>query len=103
MRFSEIKARAGKVVLRPGVIVIGCAVLVFGCQTMVTHMSEEQRLYRAKCSSCHQPVDPGTRTPDQWHARLAHHGPKLTDAERAAILRYLTQQVPAGPETPGAP
>ena len=41
MRFSEIKAHAGKVVLRPGVIVIGCAVLVFGCQTMVADKVDE--------------------------------------------------------------
>ncbi len=63
--------------------------LFYGChQIAVTDMEEGERLYRAKCASCHRLIDPGTRTPDEWHALLDHHGPRLTDTPRSAILNH---------------
>ncbi len=82
----------GKTILCFGTALVGSIVWTCGCQTMGAPMGEGERLYRAKCSSCHQPVDPKTRTADQWRARLAHHGPKLTEAERTAMLAYLAGQ-----------
>lgn len=90
MQTDPMKVCGGTSVLYLGAAAVGLIFLVHGCQTMATSMSRDERLYRAKCSSCHQPVAPETRTPDRWHELLQHHGPKLTEAERAAILRYLT-------------
>jgi cytochrome c5 len=81
----------GAAVVGLGAMAVGLLVLAYGCQTMARPMGEGERLYRAKCSSCHQPVDPRTRTADQWRALLEHHGPKLTETERAAILDHLAQ------------
>lgn len=89
----EVKRDVGKAILCLGAAAAGWIVWASGCRTMMgPPMGEDGRLYRAKCSSCHQPVDPGALTPDEWRARLEHHGPKLTDAERAAILTYLAKQ-----------
>jgi mono/diheme cytochrome c family protein len=87
-----MKVWGGKGVLRSGAMVVGLVVLVHGCQTLVTPMTEGEQLYRAKCSACHQPVDPGTRDANQWQAVLEHHGPRLTERERSTILTHLTQK-----------
>jgi len=73
-------------------VLLPCAaivVVVYGCQTVTTHMGEGERLYLSKCTSCHRPVAPESRTPDQWSALLENHGPKLKQAERSAILSHL--------------
>jgi len=72
----------------------GAAALSVGChQGMALHMDEGERLHRAKCASCHRLIAPHERTPEQWHLLLEHHGPKrMTDAQRSAILEYLTGQ-----------
>jgi len=87
-----MRKNIGKTILRFGTALVGLIVWTSGCQMTGTPMGEGERLYRAKCSSCHQPVDPETRTANQWRARLGHHGPKLTDAERATMLTYLARQ-----------
>jgi len=72
---------------------VGVLAVLYGCQTATTHMGQNERLYLSKCSSCHRPVTPASRTASQWRELLQHHGPKLTDIERSAILTYLS-----GPE-----
>ena len=89
MGFAKMKAHARRDVLRGGPAVLGLALLVHGCQSLATHMTPEERLYRAKCSSCHRPVERATRSPEEWQALLREHGPKLSEAERAALLTYL--------------
>jgi len=54
-------------------------------------LSEEERLYRAKCTSCHRAFDPGQRKDwpaivDKMQAEKKTH---LTPEERAQILQYL--------------
>jgi len=70
----------------------GAAALFIGCQqSMTLHMDEGERLHRAKCASCHRLIAPQERTPEQWRHLLDDHGPKrMTDAQRSAILEYLT-------------
>ena len=54
-------------------------------------MSAEERLYRAKCTSCHRAFTPGERKDwpavvDKMQAEKKTH---LSDEERAQILQYL--------------
>jgi len=60
-------------------------------------LSSEERLYRAKCTSCHRAFDPGERKDwpkavDRMQAEKKTH---LTPEERAEILLFL--QGPARP------
>jgi hypothetical protein len=110
-RLGEMGKDIGKIIILCfGTTLIASIAGIGGCQMTGAPMGEGERLYRAKCTSCHQPVDPGTRTADQWRMRLDNHGPKLMDAERATMLRYLAQRcreasdvaVSAAPETNSA-
>ena len=65
-------------------------------------------LYRERCSGCHRLYHPGLLTPDMWRfmldrmdvefARLRR--PRLSDAEKADLLRYLSDHArkPSSPE-----
>ena len=62
-------------------------------------LSDGERTYLAKCTSCHAAYEPSERTPRKWvdaidemEARKKVH---LQPAERALILTYLTGD-PAG-------
>ena len=56
-------------------------------------MTEGERLYRAKCTSCHRAYEPAQRTPAQWSGVLdkmeAEKKVHLTAEDRAEILGYL--------------
>lgn len=82
----------GKATLRVGAGLVALIGAAYGCRTTAAFMGEGERLYRAKCSSCHRPVDPNTRSADEWRALLEHHGPTLTDTERATLLAHLAGQ-----------
>ena len=57
-------------------------------------MSDAERTYRAKCTSCHRVYEPREQTPKQWVATLdkmeALKKVTLSAEERAEILQYLT-------------
>jgi hypothetical protein len=67
-------------------------------------MTEEERTYRAKCSSCHRVYQPAEETPKQWAATLdkmvALKKVTLTPEERAQILQYLTGDARPQPQWP---
>lgn len=52
---------------------------------------QPERLYRQRCSSCHRPYEPSTRTRAQWDAALARMAPRahLSPGEEAALRRWL--------------
>jgi hypothetical protein len=59
-------------------------------------LSEEERLYRAKCTSCHRAYEPGERKDwpkvlDKMQAEKKTH---LSDEERAQILVFLQGNAP---------
>lgn len=59
-------------------------------------MSAEERLYRAKCTSCHRVYEPGERQDwprvvDKMQAEKKTH---LNEDERAQILAYLQGATP---------
>lgn len=59
-------------------------------------MSEGERLYRAKCTSCHRMYEPGERK--DWPAvvdkMLANRKVHLSQEERAEILAFLQGPAP---------
>ena len=56
-------------------------------------MSDSERLYNGKCSSCHRLYEPAEHTPAQWEAAIdkmeALKKVHLQPEERALILGYL--------------
>jgi mono/diheme cytochrome c family protein len=54
-------------------------------------LSEEERLYRSKCASCHRAYEPRER--NDWPAVLdkmqAEKKTRLTEDQRAQILQFL--------------
>ncbi len=66
--------------------------LAAACSSAPSHpLSEEERLYRAKCASCHRMYEPGERK--DWPAVVdrmqAERKTHLTEEERAEILQFL--------------
>ncbi|TMA23356.1 MAG: hypothetical protein E6J88_12865 [Deltaproteobacteria bacterium] len=75
-------------------ITVIIALLVAACSSAPSRpMSSGERLYRAKCTSCHRVYEPHEQTPSQWAATLdkmeAEKKVHLTAEERAEILGYL--------------
>jgi hypothetical protein len=62
-------------------------------------LSEEERTYRAKCTSCHRAYEPGERK--DWPAVLdrmqAEKKTHLNPEERAQILVFLQENSPVPP------
>ena len=54
-------------------------------------MSEGERLYRAKCRSCHVLPDPQKYSDDKWVEIVEHYGQRarLSADQKKLILRYL--------------
>ena len=70
--------------------------LALACSSAPSHpLSQEERLYRAKCTSCHRIYEPGER--QDWPAVLdrmqAERKTRLTEEERAQILQFLAGTV----------
>lgn len=72
--------------------VILLLVLAFACSSAPSRpLSEEERVYRAKCTSCHRAYEPWDRT--DWPAVIdkmqADKKTHLSPEERAQILTFL--------------
>lgn len=82
---------------------LAAAALASACSTGSPRgpMSDGERLYRAKCTSCHRVYEPTEETPQKWAATLdkmeALKKVKLTPDERALILQYLAGAQPGAP------
>jgi hypothetical protein len=57
-------------------------------------MSDGERTYLAKCTSCHSAYQPSDHTPAEWSAKIdemeRNKRVQLSPAERALILAYLS-------------
>jgi mono/diheme cytochrome c family protein len=61
---------------------------------------EPDRLYRQRCSGCHRPYEPASRTRAQWDAALARMAPRAhLSPEQEATLRHWLE---AGASDAGA-
>ena len=100
---NVMNCRVGKCTVSAVAIGTALVLLLIGChQGGRTQMSEGDRLYRAKCASCHRLVDPDEYENEQWHAFLADHGPRMTQAERTAIADHLARRSAATEAAAGA-
>lgn len=72
------------------VLTVGLLVVVEGCQEMAAEMSEGERLYRSKCSSCHSTIEPERFGKEQWREHIDRFGKKMTAEEKDTVLEYLT-------------
>jgi cytochrome c5 len=68
---------------------IGLLALVYGCQNMAVQMSKGQMLYRAKCSSCHNIIEPSRHDQQTWDVYVEKYGQIMTVEEKQAVLQYL--------------
>ena len=62
---------------------------ICGCVSMVKQMSAGERLYRSKCSSCHNVISPGGHDEEQWRFYIDKYGQNMTDGEKQTVLDYL--------------
>jgi mono/diheme cytochrome c family protein len=76
--------------------VISLSLLFFGsvgCESgsglSSSQMSPGEKLYRAKCASCHRLRDPKTQTDDEWPEYVEEYGKKLRAEDKALITSYL--------------
>ena len=73
------------------ILVIMCPLmLVYGCQNMAVQMSGGEKLYRAKCSSCHSVISPGDHDEENWRMYVGKYGKKMTEEEKRIVIEFLT-------------
>ena len=66
--------------------------LAAACSSAPSHpLSQEERLYRSKCTSCHRAYEPGERKdwPQVIDKMQAERKTRLTEEQRAQILAFL--------------
>jgi len=68
---------------------IGLFMSIHGCQSMAVQMSDGERLYRAKCSSCHNIIEPSRHDRQTWQKYVDEYGRKMTIEEKRLVLQYL--------------
>ena len=65
-----------------------------GAQKPRGPMTDGERTYLSKCTSCHRIYEPSEHSPKEWVAEIAEmerlKRVRLEPAERAQILTYLT-------------
>ena len=64
--------------------------LIHGCSNLVIEMGEGQKLYRAKCSSCHNLIEPDSHDIQTWRLYVDKYGKKMTEQEKRSVLDYLS-------------
>lgn len=74
--------------IRPALLLL----LAAACSSAPSRpLSEEERLYRAKCTSCHRAYEPAERRdwPNVLDRMQAEKKTRLSEDERAQILGFL--------------
>ncbi len=69
---------------------IGLVALSYGCRNMAVEMSGGEMLYLAKCSSCHNIIEPSHHNKETWEIYVDEYGKKMTTEEKQLLLAYLT-------------
>jgi hypothetical protein len=77
------------------IIALWLLFIIIGCAASVSNkpMTEGERLYRARCRSCHNLIDPKKYSDGQWEIFVKKYGEisNLTENESKLILEYLTE------------
>jgi len=76
-----------------GLLASGCAASTSSLAAVEPDAAAGHRLYQAKCSLCHELVDPGTFTKQEWPRLLEKYGQRarLKPADQRSILAYLEE------------
>ena len=72
--------------------IVAALTLVHGCVSLTAELSEGERLYRAKCSSCHRLIGPEEHGAPAWRHYVDEYGQPLTSDEKHRILEFLTKE-----------
>ena len=56
---------------------------------VMVEMSEGEKLYRSKCSSCHNIIEPNRHKEETWQGYIEEYGKKMTVDEKRLVLQYL--------------
>ncbi len=71
-------------------VLVGLFMLVYGCHDIAREMSDGEKLYLAKCSSCHNIIAPSRYDKEKWRLHIDKYGEKMTAEEKRRVLQYLT-------------
>lgn len=52
-------------------------------------MSDGEKLYRSKCSSCHNIIEPNRHDGETWRKYVEEYGKNMTAKEKLLVMRYL--------------
>lgn len=72
-------------------VVSSLAAACAGAPTSTSQGSQPDQLYRQKCSGCHRPYEPASRTRAEWDAALARMAAKahLTPEQEGTLRHWL--------------
>jgi len=65
--------------------------LFYSCQNIAKNFSNNEILYRGKCSSCHTLIEPNRFDKEIWYLYIEKYGQKMTDEEKQLLFNYLTK------------
>ncbi len=68
---------------------IAAGLLFYGCGQMAAEMSVGEKLYRSKCSSCHNVIEPHRFEKERWREYIEKYGRKMVSDEKRMLLDYL--------------
>ena len=68
-------------------VAIGLFMLINGCRSMMMEMSDGEKLYRSKCSSCHNIIEPNLHDKETWQKYVEEYGKKMTIDEKRLVLQ----------------
>ena len=95
-RFAERLLRAAFRWAAQACLGVGLAMLVWGCQSeeqvLAYHDSPSgERLYRARCASCHMLIEPARHSDPEWVVHVEEYGRNMSVAEKQLVVAYLQQ------------
>lgn len=87
--------KKNRLVLSLWVFILSIILLLVGCAGSLDKgpWTQGQRLYRAKCRSCHKLINPKKHSDEEWKVFVEKYSEKsnLTESERRQILQYLLE------------
>lgn len=67
------------------------AAFAIGCASAVKDLDPGDRLYRAKCGSCHRLIEAHEHDTETWRFYVDKYGKKMSPDEKETVLGFLSQ------------
>ena len=64
--------------------------LFYSCHNVTNNFSEDEILYKSKCSSCHNLIESTRFDKETWHLYVDRYGQEMNTEEKELLLDYLT-------------